>query len=85
MDPGTYTENLDFHGKDVRVQSTGGAAVTTIAVAGGRAVSIGPAGALVGFTVTGASEQFGAAMGVSGAGTLVQGNVFDGNTEQAGG
>src|SRR6266540_1175850 len=31
VDPGTYTENLDFHGKDVRVQSTGGAAATTIA------------------------------------------------------
>jgi serine protease len=85
VDPGTYTENLDFHGKDVRVQSTGGAAATTIAVAGGRAVSIGPAGALVGFTVTGALDFFGAAMEVFGAGTLVQGNVFEGNTQQAGG
>jgi serine protease len=85
VDPGVYTENLDFHGKDVRVQSTGGAAATTIAVAGGTAVTIGPAGALVGFTVTGAREFFGAAMAVSGAGTLVQGNVFDGNTQSAGG
>lgn len=85
VDPGVYTENLDFHQKDVRVQSTGGAAATTIAVAGGTAVTIGPAGALIGFTVTGASEAFGAAMAVSGAGTLVQGNVFEGNTEQAGG
>jgi len=85
VDPGTYTENLDFHQKDVGVQSTGGAAATTIAVAGGTAVTIGPAGAVVGFTVTGASATFGAAMAVSGAGTLVQGNIFEGNTEQAGG
>jgi hypothetical protein len=28
--PGTYAENLDFDGKDVVVESTGGAAVTTI-------------------------------------------------------
>lgn len=76
MDPGTYTENPDFHGKDVRVQSTGGAAATRIDGAGGKAVSIGPAGALVGFTVTGALDFFGAAMEVFGAGTLVQGNVF---------
>jgi len=83
--PGRYAENLDFHGKDVRLESTGGADVTTIAAPGGTAVTIGPAGALTGFTVTGAAASFGAGVAVSGTGTLIQGNIFDGNTEGGGG
>jgi hypothetical protein len=85
VDPGVYPENLNFQQKDVRVESTGGAAVTTVHVAGGTAVTIGPAGAFIGFTVTGAAEYFGAAMNVLGSGTLVQLNVFDGNAQLAGG
>lgn len=59
--------------------------MTTLAVPGGIGVLIGPAGAFVGFTVTGAVSDFGAAMAVSGVGTLVQDNVFDGNVQTAGG
>jgi serine protease len=83
--PGEYLENLDFHAKNVRLQSGAGAAATTIRVLTGTAVLIGPGGALVGFTVTGANDFFGAGMAVSGGGTLVQGNIFDGNTESGGG
>jgi serine protease len=82
--PGEYTESLNFLGKDVRVQSTDGPAVTTIRVVGGTAVRIGPAGAFVGFTVTGAAVAFGSGVEVSGAGTLVQGNVFVGNLSSGG-
>jgi PKD repeat protein len=85
VEPGVYPENLDFHQKDVRVESTGGATTTTIQVSGGTAVTIGPAGGFIGFTVTGAAEYFGAGMSVSGVGTLIQQNIFDGNTELSGG
>jgi hypothetical protein len=83
--PGTYAENLDFHGKDIHLESTDGAAVTTLAVPGGTGVAIGPRGAFVGFTVTGASGSFGAAMAVSGVGTVVRHDVFDGNAQGGGG
>jgi hypothetical protein len=85
VEPGTYAENLNFQGKDVELRSTDGAAVTTLAVPGGTGVQIGPAGAFIGFTVTGAVASFGAGMEVSGIGTLVQDNVFDGNAQEAGG
>lgn len=85
VEPGVYPEHLDFLQKDVRVESTGGAGVTLVQVAGGTAVTIGPAGGLVGFTVTGAAEYFGAAMSVSGTGTLIQRNIFEGNTQLSGG
>ena len=55
--PGSYAENLNFQGKDVELRSTGGAAVTTLAVPGGTGVLIGPAGAFIGFTVTGALRR----------------------------
>ena len=83
--PGEYVGNLNFQGKNVRLQSSGGPAATTVRVLGGTAVTIGPGGAVVGFTVTGARDSFGAGMAVSGGGTLVQGNIFDGNTESGGG
>jgi hypothetical protein len=83
--PGTYAENLDFLGKDVGVVSTEGPAVTVLAVPGGTGVVIGPDGRFQGFTVTGASETFGAAMSVTGTRTIIRNNIFDGNEQFAGG
>ena len=83
--PGQYPEQLNFQGKDVRLESSEGPAATELAVPGGQGVQIGPAGAFVGFTVTGAIADFGAGIQVSGEGTLIQGNVFDGNAQTAGG
>jgi hypothetical protein len=83
--PGTYAEALEFGGKDVRLESTDGAGVTTLDVPGTTGVQIGPGGAFIGFTVTGAQASFGAGMDVSGIGTLVKGNIFDGNAQSAGG
>ena len=60
--PGTYVETIDFLGKQLVIQSTGGAAVTTIDAAGGpsavTAKSAEPEGtALRGFTLTGGTGQ----------------------------
>lgn len=85
VDPGTYTENLQFNGKNVRLESTGGPGATTIQGVGGTTVDIGPGGAIVGFTVTGGTATFGAGMSVNGAGTVIAGNVFDGNQQGGGG
>jgi PKD repeat protein len=84
VEPGVYPENLDFHQKDVRVESTGGATATTIDVPGGVGITIGPAGGFLGFTVNGALDPAGASMTVIGSGTLIQGNIFNGNPEQRG-
>jgi serine protease len=85
VDPGTYKENLDFHGRDIRLESTGGAAVTTLDVPGGTGVTIGPYGVFEGFTVTGALGDFGGGMAVSGYGTLIAQNIFEADTAEVGG
>jgi len=85
VDPGTYPEHIDFLGKDIRLESTGGPAVTILNPPQTNGAVIGPGGAFIGFTVTGAAEYFGAGMDVHGAGTLIQGNIFDGNVGLAGG
>src|SRR6185436_10069675 len=60
--PGTYVETIDFSGKQIVVESTGGAAVTTIdAEGGGTTVTAdseeSDGTALRGFTVTGGSGR----------------------------
>lgn len=83
--PGTYVENLDFAGKDVALVTSGGAAATTLDANGSTGVQIGPAGSIAGFTITGASEYFGAAIEVHGAGSVISRNVFEDNAQRAGG
>jgi hypothetical protein len=83
--PGTYREKLDFHGKDVHVVSTDGAATTAILAPGGTAVTIGPKGSIVGMTISGGSANFGAGMSVTGSGTLIAKNVFESNAQGSGG
>jgi hypothetical protein len=85
VDPGAYPGYVRFNGKDVSLQSTGGPDVTVIQVDGGTAVDIGPGAAFVGFTVTGGSAAFGGGMVVHGVGTVIAGNIFDGNNQTAGG
>jgi hypothetical protein len=85
VDPGTYMENLRFGGKNVTLKSTDGPGGTTIQGTGGTTVDIGPGGAILGFTVTGGTATFGAGMSVNGGGTVITGNVFDGNQQGAGG
>jgi hypothetical protein len=82
--PGTWAENLDFGGKNVTLESANGPAVTIIQAPGGIAVSIGPDGALVGFTVTGADTAFDTLIEVNGAGTRIARNVIRDNRQDFG-
>ena len=84
VSPGTYAENLDFQGKDVSLESSGGAAATNIAPAGGTVVTVGPGGAVVGFTIADGNASFGAGMTVSGSGTRIALNVFQDNHAPSG-
>jgi serine protease len=83
--PGVYTQNLTFGSKQVALRSTAGPSSTIIHVAGGVGVQLGGNSELTGFTITGAVSDFGAGVVVSGTGTLIKGNVFDGNVETSGG
>lgn len=78
VDPGTYSEVLRFRQKDVRLSSSGGPAVTVLAIpSGDLGVKIGPGGAFKGFRVTGGGfGYFDATMHVLGRGTLMQHNVL---------
>lgn len=83
--PGVWTGNLDFHAKAITLESTGGAAATTLQAPGGTGVRLGPGGALVGFTLSGAQASFGAAVAVEGFGTRIAANIFQDNVQTAGG
>jgi hypothetical protein len=83
--PGNYVGSLQFNGKNLRLESTGGPEVTTIRSNGGTTIDIGPGAALIGFTVTGGMDAFGAGMDVHGTGTHIRGNIFEGNVQSAGG
>lgn len=83
--PGTYLENLDFSGKDITLRSSEGPEVTIIDAQESQGVSIGPAGKLIGFKIRNAVDTFGAAISVSGSGTVISGNIFEGNLQARGG
>ena len=85
VSPGTYAENLNFNGKAVNLVSTAGASQTTVAAPGGTAVTIGPAGSITGFTISGGTATFGAGMAVSGSGTVIARDIFQSNQQGAGG
>ena len=82
---GVYIGGIDFLGKDISVESESGPGLTMIDGDRATGVVIGPGGALIGFTVTNSFASFGAGMDVSGSGSLVFGNIFDGNAQSAGG
>jgi hypothetical protein len=83
--PGTYHASVDFSGKNLTLVATGGPSVTTIDADGTTGVSIGPAGVISGFTITDGRATFGAGLKVLGAGSVIKGNVFDGNVLDTGG
>ena len=85
VSPGTYPENINFNGKAINLVSTDGASQTTIAAPGGTAVTIGPAGIITGFTISGGTATFGAGMAVSGSGTIISRDIFQSNQEGSGG
>lgn len=88
--PGTYAENIDFHGKAITVTSTAGAAQTIID--GGQRGTVvtfhtaeGPGSVLRGFTVRNGIASFGAGMDILGGSPTITGNVFDSNVQTSGG
>ena len=83
--PGLYVGSLNFQGKDITLASSAGPASTILHGANGTAVQMGPGGTIRGFTITGASAYFGAGIAVSGTGSTISGNVFDGNNQYIGG
>jgi serine protease len=85
VNPGIYTDNLDFGGKTIALRAINGPLLTKIDVNGGIAVQISGSAEISGFTISGAESSFGAAVRVSGIGTLIQRNIFDGNSQTAGG
>jgi uncharacterized repeat protein (TIGR01451 family) len=83
--PGTYVGGLNFGLKNITLQSTAGAASTILHGNQGTGVIMGPGGAIKGFTITGSMASFGAGIEVKGLGSLISGNVFDGNAQGGGG
>jgi uncharacterized repeat protein (TIGR01451 family) len=83
--PGLYVGGLNFNGKNITLQSSAGPGSTIIHGNLGTVVRIGPGGAIQGFTITGLSASFGAGIAVSGQGSLISGNVFDGTAQSASG
>lgn len=95
--PGTYSELIDFGGRNIVVRSTGGPAVTTIhGNRDGRVVTFtggeGPAAVLEGFRLTGGDTRPVAGAGgdgggifVNGSSPTIRGNVIDGNLACNGG
>jgi serine protease len=85
VDPGIYNENINLNGKLLTLQSVTGAEQTIIAGKGGTTVTIGGAARIEGFTISGGSASFGAGMDVSGVGTVITRNIFQLNSQGAGG
>jgi parallel beta-helix repeat protein len=85
VDPGVYVGGIHFGGKDVRLESTGGADVTIIDGNGHTGVAIGPFGGIEGFTIRNSFASFGAGMAVSGVGSQIRGNIFENNIQGGGG
>lgn len=85
VQPGYYTENIDFLHKTLHLVAVGGPAKTTIDGNNNTTVRIQGPASIQGFTITGGSASFGAGMEVSGDGTLIRNNVFSGNAQGAGG
>ena len=83
--PGIYVGNLNFNTKNITLQSSAGPASTIIHGNQGTAVVMGPGGTIKGFTITGSAASFGAGIEVHGVGSLISGNIFDGNAQGGGG
>jgi serine protease len=90
VSPGTFFENLDYHGKAISIRSVRGPAQTII-----DGSSVGPVvtfqsgeglqSALAGFTIQHGSASFGAGVTLSFASATITRNVFRNNAQGAGG
>lgn len=95
--PGSYNEAIDFHGKAITVQSSGGAAATTIDGTGLDASVVnfiggeGPDSVLNGFTITGgagtliSNTRYGGGVYMVNSGAIISSCVMHGNNAPLGG
>ncbi len=88
--PGSYSENINFNGKDIRVYSSGGMNVTTIHGGGADTVvkfwiSGVPSQVLEGFTITGGSATVGGGISTSFSDPLIKDCRIIGNNATQGG
>lgn len=90
VSPGTYKENIDFHGKAIALLSQNGPAATiidgnnlnTVVTFG---TSEGLTSQLKGFTIRNGSGSFGAGINILGASPTIVGNYFVSNNQGSGG
>jgi len=90
VSPGSYPERLNYDGKAITVISESGPAATIID--GGNSGNVlvfdsgeGPAARLEGFTIKNGRASFGAGIDILAASPSIVGNIFDTNTQTAGG
>jgi serine protease len=90
VSPGTYKENIDFHGKAIKVRSMSGPGRTIID--GGNINTVvnfasgeGAKSVLTGFTIQHGSASFGAGVMLLLASPTIIGNTFRNNAEGSGG
>jgi hypothetical protein len=82
--PGRYLGPIDYAGKNITIESTGGALLTTIDARGMTGVRIGPLGTLSGFTIENADGSSEGAVEAVGSGSVVRDDIFTGNASYAG-
>ncbi|HTS34944.1 MAG TPA: choice-of-anchor Q domain-containing protein [Candidatus Solibacter sp.] len=90
VSPGTYTENIDFHGKAITVRSMSGAPTTIIDGGNVGTVVTFQTGettksVLTGFTIQHGSASFGAGITMLGASATITRNIFRNNAQGSGG
>lgn len=88
--PGTYPEQINFHGKAITIRSEEGPAVTIIDGGGAGTVVTFESGELAtsvleGFTIRNGNASFGAGMTMLGSSPTIIGNVFEFNSQGGGG
>jgi len=90
VSPGTYLENIDYHGKAISIRSVSGPAHTIIdGSSAGPVVTFqtgeGTHSTLSGFTIQHGSATFGAGVTLIGSSPTITRNVFRNNAQGAGG
>ena len=90
VSPGTYTENIDYHGKAISVRSTNGAGQTIIDGNNAGTVVTFQTGedrtsALTGFAIQHGSASFGAGIMLLGTSPTITRNIFRDNAQGSGG
>jgi serine protease len=90
VSPGTYTENIDYHGKAISVRSTNGPGQTIIDGNNAGTVATfqtgeGRTSALTGFTIQNGSASFGAGIMLLGTSPTITRNTFRNNAQGSGG